>query len=480
MRAAQQGKPEPSAFDRDGLLAWETRPEHIARPSPSREQALIERRLERIDCDPIQHYREIFMGMDNLKDPAYPFDQGWDMDTGWKADNAGNRDSSWMPDRGWGRQAQLPKTERGNGGASFAAWEQKAEATQELSDWPPPGILKLPEALPPGFYVVPRSMPGEQVLAKLFADTPHNHLVSRIKALNPTFAKGFKAGEMFVLGNLINPTACSREEADLMVAAAEVRTALEPLSEGEADFMMKHQAEIALMVGGAGESLGIGTAMLGKGLKQIESTLRDIEFLHQREFATHGHLQSQQFFASRQQLYRQLDNQLKATFLGKQLGLGSYPALRQDLGISTRSLVHHWSRGGTPGQIPGYATHMDEIAKAAKYLKYGGHIGIALGGTASTLKVKEVCQAGETQACQKIRFTETGSFAGALGGGALAVAIASPAAGSICVALGVATAGLGGVACGLIVVGGASVAGGAGGAAGGEWMGEFLYGQTKP
>lgn len=341
-------------------------------------------------------------------------------------------------------------------------------------------MLKLPEALPPGFYIVPRSTSGEQVLAKLFADTPHSHLVSRIKALNPTFAHGFKAGEMFVLGNLINPTACSREEAELMAAAAKVRTALEPLTEGEANFMAEHQTEIAMMVGGASGSLGLGTDVLSKGLKGIESTLRDIEFLHQREFATHGHLRSTQFFTSRKQLYRQLDNQLKATFLGKQLGLGSYPTLRQDLGISSRSLVHHWSRGGAPGQIPGYATHMDEIAKAAKYLKYGGYVGIALGGTASILKVQEVCQAGETQACQKIRFTETGSFAGAVSGGALAVALTSPVAGSICVAIGVASAGIGGVACDLIVVGGASVAGGAGGAAGGEWMGEFLYEQTKP
>jgi hypothetical protein len=419
------------------------------------------------------------MGTDNLKDPAYPFDQGWDADTGWQADGIGARDLSWGPDRGWGRQAEVPKIKPGNGGASFAAWEKKAEAAPELSDWPPPDMLKVPEPLPPGFYVVPRSLSGEQVLGRLFADTPHKHLVKRIKALNPTFAQGFKAGEMFVLGNLLNPTACLREEADLMAAAAKVRAALAPLSEDEANFMAAHQAEIALMVGGASESLGVGSDMLGKGLKQIESTLRDIEFLHQREFASHGHLQSSQFFASRQQLYRQLDNQLKATFFGKQLGLGSYPTLRRDLGISTRSLVHHWSKGGAPGQIPGYATHMEEVAKAAKYLKYGGHIGIALGGTASTLKVQEVCRAGETQACEKIRFTETGSFAGGLGGGTLAVALTSPVAGSICAAIGIGSGGLGGVVCGLVVVGGASVAGGAGGAAGGEWMGGFLYGQTK-
>ena len=419
------------------------------------------------------------MGTDTLKDATYPSDQGWDLDTGWKPDSTGSRDSSWLPDHGWGRQAELPKIKPGNGGASFAAWEQKVETTPELSDWPPPDMLKLPEALPPGFYRVPRSMSGEQVLARLFADAPHKHLINRIRALNPTFAKGFKAGEMFVLGNLINPAACSREEADLMAAAAEVRAALESLSESEANFMADHQAEIALMVGGASGSLGLGTDVLGNGLKQIENTLRDIEYLHQREYAAHGHLRSQQFFTSRQQLYRQLDNQLKATFFGKQLGLGNYATLRQDLGISTHSLVHHWSKGGAPGHIPGYATHMNEIAKAAKYLKYGGYVGVALGGTASLLKVQEVCQAGETQACQKIRFTETGNFAGALGGGALAVTIASPAAGSICVALGIATGGLGGVACGLVVVGGASVAGGAGGAWAGELAGEKVYERSK-
>ncbi|WP_217474740.1 hypothetical protein [Stutzerimonas stutzeri] len=419
------------------------------------------------------------MGTDTLKDAAYPFDQGWDLDTGWKADSTGSRDSSWLPDQGWSRQAELPKTKPGNGGASFAAWELKVEAAPELSDWPPPDMLKLPEALPPGFYIVPRSMSGEQVLAKLFADTPHSHLVNRIKSLNPTFAQGFKAGEMMVLGNLINPTACSREEAELMAAAAKVRTALEPLSESEANFMAEHQTEIATVVGGASGSLGLGTDVLGKGLKQIESTMRDIEYLHQREFATHGHLKSQQFFTSRQQLYRQLDNQLKATFLGKQLGLGSYPTLRQDLGISTRSLVHHWSRGGAPGQIPGYATHMDQIAKAAKYLRNGTYIGIALGGTASALKVREVCQAGETQACQKIRFTETGSFAGALGGGSAGVSIGMATAPYVCGAIGLASGSIGGIVCGLVVVGGASAAGGAGGGWAGDLVGEKVYERSQ-
>lgn len=420
------------------------------------------------------------MGKDNLKAQAYPLDQGWGLDNGWKSGGSGSFDRDWGPDNGWSRDAESPKTRPGNGGASFAAWEKPADAVPEPADWSPPDRLRLPEASPPGFYIVPRSMSGERVLALLFTDKPHSHLVNRIKALNPTFAQGFKAGEMFILGNLLNPTACLREEADLMAAAAKVRVALEPLSEAEADFMARHQAEIALMLGGAGASLGLGTDVLKKGLMQVGETLRDLEYLHQREFVAHGHLQSAQFFTGRQQLYRQLDSQLKATLLGQQLGLGNHSTLRRDLGISPRSLVHHWSKGGAPGQIPGYATHMDEVAKAAKYLKYGGHIGIALTGTASSMKVQEVCRAGETEACEKIRYTEAGSLVGGVGGGTLAAGLVSPVAGSICVGIGIGSGGLGGVVCGLIVVGGASFAGGAGGAAGGEWMGEFIYERTKP
>ncbi len=416
------------------------------------------------------------MGTDNLKAQAYPLDQGWGLDNGWKSGGSGSFDRDWGPDNGWSRHAESPKTRPGNGGASFAAWEKPADAVPEPADWPPPDRLRLPEASPPGFYIVPRSMSGERVLALLFTDKPHSHLVNRIKALNPTFAQGFKAGEMFILGNLLNPTACLREEADLMAAAAKVRVALEPLSEAEADFMARYQAEIALMLGGAGASLGLGTDVLKKGLMQVGETLRDIEYLHQREFVAHGHLQSAQFFTGRQQLYRQLDSQLKATLLGKQLGLGNHSTLRRDLGISTRSLVHHWSKGGAPGQIPGYATHMDEVAKAAKYLKYGGHIGIALTGTASAAKVQEVCRAGETEACEKIRYTEAGSFVGGMGGGGVAVPLASRlAAAPICAAIGFGSGGIGGIVCGLVVVGGASYAGGEGGEWVGEWMGENIY-----
>uniref|UniRef100_UPI003EB6AD3C hypothetical protein n=1 Tax=Pseudomonas vranovensis TaxID=321661 RepID=UPI003EB6AD3C len=228
-----------------------------------------------------------------------------------------------------------------------------------------PVMTAAPGTLEPGFYIVPRSMSGPQVLAQL----GNPHLPARLQRLTPTFAQGFKAGELFILGDPDNGTACTREEAQLMDAAAQVRDALAELSEEEANFMADYPGKIAGLLGSASLSMGVSTVMLGQGLRQVEGTLRALEELHQRSFSLHGHLNSRDFFAARRELYKTLDAQLKSAFLNKQLNLGSYEMLRRDLGISTKSVGHHWSRAGGAGQIPGYATHLEQVAKTAKYLK---------------------------------------------------------------------------------------------------------------
>ncbi|MFK0085869.1 PAAR domain-containing protein [Pseudomonas sp. NPDC090755] len=354
----------------------------------------------------------------------------------------------------------------------------KSPASGVSSTAPPmPVMAATSGTLEPGFHVVPRSMSGQQVLAQLGGET--RYLSARLHRLNPTFAQGYKAGELFVIGDPNNGTACTREEADLMAAAAQVREVLAPLTEEEASFMVRYQGEIAGLLGGASVSMGVGQAMLTQGLHQVKGTLHAIEQLHQRSFITHGHLKSPEFFAERQQLLRQLHGQLRGSFLNKALNLGSYEVLRRDLGISTKSLVHHWSRAGAPGQIPGYATHLDQVAKTAQYLKYGGYVGVALGGGASMLKVQEVCRAGETEECKRIRFTEAGSFSGGLGGGTFGAGLGGYAAYLTCGIVAAATGGLGGAVCGIVLVGGGSLAGGVVGGKGGELMGEKLYNWTE-
>lgn len=335
----------------------------------------------------------------------------------------------------------------------------------------PPGTLE------PGFYVVPRSMSFAQVLIRL-SEHDATLPISRLQRLNPTFEYGFKAGEIFVIGDPDNGNACTREEAKLMAAAEQARRALAVLDFAEADFMMEHQAEIAGLLGDASLSMGVGKDMLDQGLKQVSTTLTQIEQLHQREFLRHGHLNSPEFFNARRQLLQQLDGQLRVAFLNKQLNLGSYERLKKSLNISTKSLVHHWSKAGGPGQIPGYATHLDKVAKLGKYLKYGGYAAIGLGGTSSYMKVQEVCRAGETGACKKARVTETGSFAGGVVGGSFGAFVSGVAATALCGVFSVGTGGLGTPICGIVLVGAGSAGGAVGGGMLGEQAGEVLYEAT--
>nr|WP_248921148.1 PAAR domain-containing protein [Pseudomonas entomophila] len=326
-----------------------------------------------------------------------------------------------------------------------------------------------PSVLQPGFYIVPRSMTGEQVLQQL-ATMQGTLPMSLVRRLNPTFDQGFKAGELFVLGAADNSFACTREEADLMAAARSARESLAILSEEEADFMMQHIGEVAGVLSGASLSMGVGKDMLARGIGQVGDTLKGIERLHQREFALHRHLNSPQFFAERKVLYEQLNAQLRSAFLGKYLDLGRHESLRKGLGISTKSLVHHWSKAGAPGAIPGYATHLDEVAKMAKYLKYGGHVAVGIGATSSYMKIYEACRAGETEECKKVRLTESGSFTGALGGGAVGAWGGQMASKYVCF-LGP----LGKAVCGIAMVGTGSFVSSTVFGQVGEKVGEVIY-----
>ncbi|MOA13788.1 hypothetical protein D3C78_1338510 [compost metagenome] len=51
-----------------------------------------------------------------------------------------------------------------------------------------------------------------------------------------------------------------------MAAAAQVRDALAPLNEEEANFMVRYQGEIAGLLSGASLSMGVGKDMLDQGL----------------------------------------------------------------------------------------------------------------------------------------------------------------------------------------------------------------------
>lgn len=317
-------------------------------------------------------------------------------------------------------------------------------------------------------------MSFEQVLAHL-SEQPASLPRSILQRLNPTYAQGFKAGEMFVLGDPRNGHACTRQELQAMSAAEIARQALADLTNEEADFMMRHQAEIGGLLSDVSLSIGVAQAMMAKSRDDLNNTLRQVEILHQQQFSKYGHLRSPEFFATRKELFKRMDTQLRMSFLNKRMELGSHDTLRRDLGISSKSLVHHWNKAGGPGQIPGYATHLEKIGRMTKYLKAGGQVGIVIGAGSAYFRIREACQAGETEACRQIKFTEAGSFAGGLAGGYLGGVAGQAVAVAACIGTGPAA-----LVCGVAVVGAGALLGSMGGASGGEVLGEVVFEALEP
>jgi len=353
----------------------------------------------------------------------------------------------------------------------YEAQPQAQTSNPTSSSYRPEGFQPSPatQAMEPGFYIVPRCMTYQEVLAELGA--PQANLPrSILERLNPTYQSGFKAGEIFVIGDGQRRPVCTREELQAMSAAKQAREALASLTPEEAEFMMRHQAEIAGLLSDVSLAMGVSEAMVAKSMDELSTILQKIEHLHKDQFIKHGHLRHPEFFAERQKLFTQLSANLKATVLNKRLNLGNYQSLRRDLGISSRSLVHHWSKAGGPTQIPGYATHLDKLAKMAKYLKTGGRIGITIGGIGSAIKVSEVCKEGNSKACEKVKVTEASNFSGGLAGGWAAGKISVRVSANVCWRFGPGT-----LACGVVITGAGALAGSVAGMEYGEKLGELVF-----
>lgn len=347
-----------------------------------------------------------------------------------------------------------------------------------LSGHRAPAVFNSAEPQEPGFYVVPKSMTREALEAVLFPER-NPAIMSTFQGLNP-YKGEVKAGSIIVLSDPTN-TACTYQEALLMQAAQQVDAALEPLTLEEADFLYRHGAEIAGFIGHTSTWLGVSAVVMEQHLSNLRDTLQSIERLHQESYRREGHLKSPQFFADRKRLLAQLDaHLLNSTRLRGQTTLGDHPKLKTALGISSRSLVHHWDKAGAPGQIPGYATHVDATSRAANYMKTGGYIAIGIGGVSSLLAIQEVCNGDSVEACERVKFVEGGKFAGSTFLGVFGGWIAGSASGPICLGMGISTGGIGGVVCVATVVGVSAWVSTTVGGAGGEYFGEKIYETTQP
>jgi uncharacterized Zn-binding protein involved in type VI secretion len=338
---------------------------------------------------------------------------------------------------------------------------------------PPLSVQDTQHLVEPGFHIVQTPMSRAALGTVLFGQADEA-VLEKFHRLNPQLSNDAKPGQLVVLSHPDNYQ-CTREEALLMEAAEKVSAALASMSDEEAAFMLKYRAQVESILSYGSTALNVGTAAAGNHMDGLKRTLLDIEALHQKFFLRDGHLRSVEFFSERGKLFAQLDASL-LSITKMSIAFPDHPGLKSALGISSRSLVHRWTQAGAVGQIPGYATHIEGVSRASKVLKWGGWIGVALGGGASYVKVQDICSAGNREACKKVKFTEAGSFSGGVGGGAVAgVFLTSSMAGSICVAMGVPTGGVGSVVCGLVVIGGGSYVLGEAGNGFGAYLGEVVY-----
>ncbi|MGO1501419.1 MAG: PAAR domain-containing protein [Marinobacter sp.] len=323
--------------------------------------------------------------------------------------------------------------------------------------------------LEPGYHVVQAPMSKTELLSALYGDASAKP--NSFDRLNPDLGAQVLPGEMIVLGDP-EGTACTQKEAELMEVASRVNAQVRSLEQDEAGFLVKYYDLLEAITSTGSAGLGAGAVMVSKQISSIEATLKNIERLHQESYRKHGHLNHPEFFGKRRALFKELDFAL-GSVARRGMSLDDDAKLKRALGLSSKSIVNNWKTAGVGG-IPGYATHYERVSKGAKYIRNVGYLGITLDVSMSALKIREACTAGDDQACQAVSYQEGGKLVGSMSGGAIGAGAAYG-----CLAFGVTSAGIGGIACAVIGGGvGAAVGGNYGGKVGkalGEKIREMIH-----
>jgi hypothetical protein len=365
-----------------------------------------------------------------------------------------------------------PRVNPENGSGSWNGFKTQPE--------PPPAQHRVedhaftqPKPAESGFHIVEKPMSLESLERSLYESSPSDALRREFRSLNRHLGKHVKPGQMVIFSDSRHYM-CRREEAQMMIAAQKVNEALKELSDEEASFMVEHHEVIEPFLGVGSGGLGVASFMVGQHLETLKRTLEELERLHSEQYREYGHLKSPDFFAKRKRLMTKLNAGL-GPLVRKGTGIPDHPKLKRALGLSTRRIVHHWDKAGAPSQLPGYATHIDGVARASKYIKTGGYVAIGFGAGSAAMKIHETCRVGREEECQKVKFVQGGKLLGNVTGGVVAGAIGATVAEGTCLAIGAGTYGLGAMACLLVVSGMLAAQMGDTGGQAGEYIGTKLH-----
>ncbi|EXU75180.1 membrane protein [Erwinia mallotivora] len=328
----------------------------------------------------------------------------------------------------------------------------------------------------PGYCVVNRPGPLDYQARELFRDTrsPATQLFMKLNA----DTRYLRPGQILIVADPDTPPRLTMHMLNtLRQAKNKTNAAFIGVNSDDAGFMHRHYGLIAALTG-AGDKIFSTAGDVGERyFRAIEQTLKKIEVSYQNQFRTQGTLIGQQFFVERNQLLSQLKELVNKPLL-KSLArytvkFRQYENLKRALNLSSKSIVHEWSTAGLGG-IPGYSYYVGNAARAARFLKMGGYIGIGFSFAGVTNDVVEACTIGRESECGKIAVRRYSKFALGTGAGMYGGAWGGSAALAGCAAIGIMTAGVGGVACAVV----GSLAGGYIGSKAGEKAVDFLLGST--
>lgn len=306
--------------------------------------------------------------------------------------------------------------------------------------------------LAPGYCIVERPGSLDHQARQLFTDirSPAANMFMQLNADTPWL----RPGQILIVADPDTPAPMTIHALKtLRQAKTKTDRALIGVSAVESGFMQKHYGTIAALTSVGDKIFGTAGDAGEKYFNAIEQTLKKIEASYQNQFRTQGTLIGQQFFVERNHLLNQLKDLVNKPILKDlarySINFQQYENMKRALNLSSRSIVHEWSTVGI-GAIPGYSTYVGNAAKAARFLKRGGYIGIGFSFFGTTNNVVNTCTTGREGECSKTAFKEYSKFglstAAGVGGGV----IGSAAGLGICAAVGIATAGVGGVACAAI------------------------------
>lgn len=314
----------------------------------------------------------------------------------------------------------------------------------------------------PGYCVV--EQPGSLSLQTgLIFRNPNSSAARHFAQLNAD-TPWVKPGQILIVADP-DSTMTGQMLRTLRQAKQQVNNDLIGVSGDEASFFQRHYGVIAGLTSAGDKIFGAAGDAGEKYFTAIENTLKKIEATYQNQFRTQGTLIGQQFFVERNRLLAELKELINKPLV-KSLARYSvkfrpYDDMRRALNLSSRAIVHEWSSVGV-GAIPGYSTYTANAARAARFLKYGGYIGIGFAFAGTTNDVVYACTTGRENECGKVAFKEYVKFGASTTLGLAGGAYGSSAAIGICVGIGIATAGTGALPCAII-----------GGLAGGYIGGKF-------